>query len=186
MDYQTCFRSEEAIQVLVKKLKNNSKNLEIFIDVLLKELEIIEFSRDKFKKISLKTREINSSAEFTSMRVAMRKMENFYLEKSKTLNASLEALRVQVLEPLQKLLIYQTQSRKSLKLNLEKALKEKQSTELAFYKSKDKYFSKQKELLSLKEGNVILVAKDAIKKEQRIEKLNREIEALDGEYQHNG
>jgi hypothetical protein len=40
--------------------------------------------------------------------------------------------------------------------------------------------------MGLKGGYVILNGKEASKRDQRMDKLTREIEALDAEYQHNG
>jgi hypothetical protein len=186
MDFQSCFSSEEGMQLLLRKFKVDSKNLQVFIEILEKEFEILEFSKEKLKKIAQKTREMNLTEEFRTMRHVMVKMEDIYLQKSKNIEQSLDSLKTQVLEPLQNISIYQSQARKVHKQNLEKALKGKQQTELAFYKSKDKYFLKQKELMGLKGDYVILNAKDALKRDQRMDKLAREVEVLDAEYQHNG
>lgn len=184
MSFVQNLQTEEGVEVLLKKLKNSCKNLQIYIEVLEKEVEILEFTSEKYKKISLKSSQM--SEDFKSLVVVGLKIQENFLEKSKILEQSLDSLRRQVLEPLQSLLLYQTQARKSHKQNLDKALKAKQSAELAFYKSKDKYFLRQKELLSLKGGYVTLNAKEALKRDQRIDKLTREIEQLDVEYQHNG
>lgn len=137
----------------------------------------------RYSKMALKAKEWLEMGSFAvSVRVFQEELE----KKSLVAIKSAENLKSQVLDPLLDFVNYQTTSRKFHKQNLEKSLKGKSQAELVFYKSKDKYFQRQKELLNLKGGYITLNAKEAIKRDSKIDKLTKEIQALDAEYQHNG
>ena len=135
-----------------------------------REIQIQEDSGKRYARLSQKTREWMEVGTFgATIRIFQKELE----KKCENSLKIAENLKVNVLNPLVDFVNYQTANRKFHKQNLEKSLKMKNQTEILFYKSKDKYFQKQKELLNQKTGYVILNAKDASKREAKIEKIKR-------------